>query len=388
MPRGKTQKSLDLIDACFTILEEIQPATVRAVCYQLFIRSLIDSMEVRHTKRVSKQLVDAREAGQIPWEWIVDETRDAERQHTGWENPEDFMQTVMWSYKRDRWAMQPLAIEVWSEKGTVRGTLQPVLREFGVTFRVMHGYGSATTLHEVAQDTRDNPKPLHVFYIGDWDPSGLHMSEVDLPTRLERYGGALTLERLALTEEDTRSDTLPSFAAATKTTDTRYQWFVRDYGRQCWEVDALSPPILRARVEAAIRDLLDPDAWSRAETTERAEKASMQTFFRTWKSIRGLSRHRRLAFSPFSLKGDPMAPWYAAPDPHAPDALLRLGCNAYRLSSTPEPHAIWDDRGLVWMVPCPMPTAGRGYNGGRYCAFHLPLVNKPDNRQLRGWFQP
>ena len=44
--------------------------------------------------------------------------------------------------------MQPLAIEVWSEKGTVRGTLQPVLREFGVTFRVMHGYSSATTLHE------------------------------------------------------------------------------------------------------------------------------------------------------------------------------------------------------------------------------------------------
>jgi hypothetical protein len=254
MPHGKTAKSLALIDACYTILEEIQPATVRAVCYQLFIRKLIDSMEVRHTKRVSKQLVDAREAGLIPWEWIVDETRDAERQFTGWENPEAFMQMMMWSYKRDRWALQPVAIEVWSEKGTVRGTLQPVLREFGVTFRVMHGYGSATTLHEVAADTQRHPKPLHVFYIGDWDPSGLHMSEVDLPARLERYGGVLTLTRLALTEEDIDTGGLPGFAADTKTTDARYQWFLRNSGLQCWEVDALSPPILRARAEAAIRD--------------------------------------------------------------------------------------------------------------------------------------
>ena len=64
MPRGKTQRSVDLIAACYDILQEIHPATVRAVCYQLFIRGQrIPSMEVRHTKRVSAQLVDAREAG-------------------------------------------------------------------------------------------------------------------------------------------------------------------------------------------------------------------------------------------------------------------------------------------------------------------------------------
>ena len=44
MPRGKTQRSLDLIDACYAILQEIHPATVRAVCYQLFIRRLLPSM--------------------------------------------------------------------------------------------------------------------------------------------------------------------------------------------------------------------------------------------------------------------------------------------------------------------------------------------------------
>jgi len=56
MPRGKTQRSLTLIDACRAILQEMQPATVRAVCYQLFIRKLIPSMAKTCTNRVSTQL--------------------------------------------------------------------------------------------------------------------------------------------------------------------------------------------------------------------------------------------------------------------------------------------------------------------------------------------
>ena len=41
MARGKSSQSLELIDAAYEILEEIQPASVRAVCYKLFNRGLI-----------------------------------------------------------------------------------------------------------------------------------------------------------------------------------------------------------------------------------------------------------------------------------------------------------------------------------------------------------
>jgi hypothetical protein len=37
MGRGKARRSLELIEASIEILEAIQPATVRAVCYRLFI---------------------------------------------------------------------------------------------------------------------------------------------------------------------------------------------------------------------------------------------------------------------------------------------------------------------------------------------------------------
>jgi hypothetical protein len=43
--RGMAQNSLDLIEAARVILEEIQPATVRAACYRLFTQNLIDRGE-------------------------------------------------------------------------------------------------------------------------------------------------------------------------------------------------------------------------------------------------------------------------------------------------------------------------------------------------------
>ena len=92
------QKSIDLIDAAIRILEEIQPATVRAVCYRLFVEKLIDSMEKANTNKVSRLLVQAREEGGLPWEWIVDETREAECVNT-WANPQEIIDATVEGYR-------------------------------------------------------------------------------------------------------------------------------------------------------------------------------------------------------------------------------------------------------------------------------------------------
>lgn len=280
--RGKSPRSLALIEAASTILAEIQPATVRAVCYRLFTRGVIASMSKNETNRVSTQLTWAREQGVMPWESIVDETRAPERVNA-FADPKDYVETVKRAYRRDRWTDQPEWIEVWSEKGTVRGTLRPVLDGYGVTFRVMHGYASATAVMQAAQDSLrgEGQKVLTAFYVGDHDPSGLHMSEVDLPRRLEDYGGDVDLIRLALTREDTVSG-LPFFATETKRRDARYRWYVDRYGGRCWELDALSPNLLRNRVEQALVARLDRVAWERAAVTERAEVESLATILDAW----------------------------------------------------------------------------------------------------------
>src|SRR4029077_15673411 len=142
-------------------------------------------------------LREAREDGTIPWDWIVDETRRLERVST-WANPAEYARCVAQSYRRDFWDQQPVRVEMWSEKGTVRGVLQPVLDEYGVGFRVMHGFASATAVYDVAQD--NDGRPLIPLYVGDYDCSGMFMSEEDLPTRLKKYdGNHVELRRIALT---------------------------------------------------------------------------------------------------------------------------------------------------------------------------------------------
>jgi hypothetical protein len=140
--RGRAQKSLDLIDAMYKIAEDGQPITGRGVGYKLFSLNLIPSMEKNPMQTVYRLLKEAREEGKIDWDWIVDETRELEQVAT-WDNPAQYVQAVARSYRRDFWQQQPERVEVWSEKGTIRGVLQPVLDEYGVGFRVMHGFGDA-----------------------------------------------------------------------------------------------------------------------------------------------------------------------------------------------------------------------------------------------------
>lgn len=266
-------------------LAENNPASIRAVCYQLFVAGHLKSMAKNETNKVSTLLRKAREEGLIPWGHVVDETREAERAGT-WTNPEEIILAATRQYRRNAWQDQPHWVEVWSEKGTIRGTLAPVLRKYGVTFRVMHGYGSATALNSIAAETVDADKPLTVLYIGDFDPSGMHMSEIDIPQRLARYGGEATFKRIALTADDVAPGTdLPHFDAETKKGDGRHDWFVSRYGRKCWELDAMPPADLRARVENEIVDLLDLDAWHRSAEVEQAEVESMQSFFADWEGI-------------------------------------------------------------------------------------------------------
>ena len=278
--RGKAQKSLDLIYASKSILEEIQPATIRAVGYRLFIAGLIPDMGKNSMGKVSKQLVWARENDVIPWHWIVDEGRELER-ITQWNDTDERIDYTVNHYRRDYWQEQPQRLEVWSEKGTVRGTVKPILDAYGVGFRVVHGYNGASVMHETAIDSLYG-NPLTILYIGDYDPSGMHMSVIDIPQRIDRYKGIATVQRIALLDADTAG--LPSFPASDKIKDPRYPWFVQNYGDKCWELDAYPPPLLRQRLEQEIVLRLDMDAWEHSIKIERAEIASMRHYGDAWKA--------------------------------------------------------------------------------------------------------
>jgi hypothetical protein len=122
---------------------------------------------------------------------------------------------------------------------------------------------------------------LIALYVGDFDPSGMWMSERDLPERLSKYGGEhVELRRIALMREQTAG--LLSFPATDKKNDKRFDWFVRNFGRECWELDALDPNVLRDIVQAEIEAEIEPEAWARCVTVNEAEQESLKTVLEKW----------------------------------------------------------------------------------------------------------
>jgi hypothetical protein len=268
--RGRAQATLDLIEACLKILEQCQPFTVRGVCYRLFVVALIASMEKPDTNKISRILTRAREDGLIPWEWIVDDSRviGGER---GFRDLAQYGLAVERSYRRNFWEREKHRIILISEKGTVAGILRPVLEETGVSFFSVRGFNSATKVHDLAEQISSDARHYILLYVGDWDPSGMFMSEVDFPGRLREYGARnFTFQRIALTAPDLEE--LPSFPAVNKIKDKRYRWFVEHYGADCWELDAMDPNVLRNRVLSFIEPYRDKVSWERHLVIEAAER--------------------------------------------------------------------------------------------------------------------
>jgi len=100
----------------------------------------------------------------------------------------------------------------------------------------------------------------------------MHMSEVDLPDRLQRYGAlGFHFERIALTNIDCLD--LPSFSA--KEADPRHDWYVGNYGDEAWELDAMDPNDLRERVREEIGFYVDAGAWEQHKRVEAAERETV-----------------------------------------------------------------------------------------------------------------
>jgi hypothetical protein len=78
------------------IAEEAKPITGRGIGYKLFAAGLIKDMS--EMPKVYRALKVAREDSEIPWDWIIDETRELELIST-WNDPTHCAHSFF--YRRD-----------------------------------------------------------------------------------------------------------------------------------------------------------------------------------------------------------------------------------------------------------------------------------------------
>jgi hypothetical protein len=265
-------KTRRLIAAAQEALAAESPMTLRQLFYRLVSSEVLENSRADYV-RLSRVMTQAREDSEMDFDHIVDRSRP-EYEPNVWDDLSGYLTAVSRSFRRDLWRDQPCHVEIWVEKDAIIGAIDGLaVGELGVTVRVGKGFQSATRVHEIAELFASITKPIHVFYLGDHDPSG-RCIEDELYERVRRYGsGDFEMERLAIHESDIRIFNLPPLRV--KPTDSRAKRFKREYGSKCVELDALPPNELRRRIKEAVDDLIDWEAWNRAMNVEAAEKESL-----------------------------------------------------------------------------------------------------------------
>jgi hypothetical protein len=229
----------------FAIVEAMQPMTVRETFYQAMVRGIVEKFEESYDK-VDSDLCKMRRSGEIPYEWIVDNTRRAIKP-LSFESVSAALEFAAETYLKDMWRDEGCRVHIWIEKDALTATVRPVTEEYDVALWPARGYSSITFLHEAAEEIRGLDVPVYVYHFGDFDPSGENAAECIERDLRDMSGAEVHFERVALTEEQVRRWRLPT--RPTKLSDTRAKRFDSDVSV---ELEAVPPNVLRDLVREVI----------------------------------------------------------------------------------------------------------------------------------------
>jgi len=255
-------------------------------------------------------MTDARLCGMVDWDMIEDRGRECvENGH--WDSPASIVRACSEQFRFDTWADQPWYVEVMVEKEAMEGIIGPVCRQLDIPFTANKGYSSCSAMREAGQrimNALDNGRDICIIYLGDHDPSGVDMSR-DVEDRLKlfsRYvqwvditdegdgmerlrkgdfrlmesddyaGLEFRINRVALNMSQVRQYNPPPNPA--KITDSRARTYIRNFGNNSWELDALEPAVLTGLVRDAVEEVRNDDLYAQAlerQATARARIAEV-----------------------------------------------------------------------------------------------------------------
>ena len=275
--KRRTKVEMTAIKAAISdILAADNPQTVRQVFYALTVRGVIAKAEIEYQRTVIRLLSEMREAGEIPFGWIADNTR--------WQRkPARFVGLEVLPAINSQVlpprlvASMPVYVEVWCEKDALSGVLMEETKVYDVPLMVARGYSSLSFLHSAAKAIEATDKPAHVFHFGDLDPSGVDAAR-DIEAKLRRYapGAEIHFERPAVTREQVEQWSLPT--RPTKQTDTRAKKFV---GTSV-ELDAIPAHQLRQLVRECIERHVDQQQLNLLRAAEESERELLKKWAATY----------------------------------------------------------------------------------------------------------
>ena len=249
------QKALDIIGSYDIRL------TVRQIYYRLVAAGQIKNTRSSYNV-LDKVLTNARMHGAIPFEAFEDRSRKfLSGDLNDMKSPEDFFEDALYGlkhleedYEIPLWLGQPKYVEVWIEKDALASLFLQICDKYNVRLFPSRGYPSVTLLYEAARHLRTITRPITILYFGDFDMRGVDIERY-LTDRLQQFGVATNVKRLALTRQQVEEHRLPPQPAKKK--DTMARPWIEKQGDVAWELDALDPNALLTLVKDAILEYLD-----------------------------------------------------------------------------------------------------------------------------------
>jgi hypothetical protein len=255
----------------YNICWEHQPLTVRQLFYRTVVAGLIPKTQDQYKNTICRLTGIMREDGWLPWAWILDETRWM-RKPRSYGSLAEALTEMQEDYRHDFWRHQDIYVEVWCESGSAAGMIYPITAKWDVPLMPAHGFSSKSFCWNTAKTIEHHDKPTHIFYVGDYDPSCVHIDR-DIEAKLRRYapGADITFQRIAVLPEQVDAWNLPS--APPKKSDSRS----KSFDGQAVEVEAIEPGVLRQLIEDALVSIIDKGALERISLVEKAELDTLST---------------------------------------------------------------------------------------------------------------
>jgi len=274
--------ALEIIERCNEILNEFAAQgidlSLRGLYYRLVARGYIPNTDQSY-KRIGNIVSDARLAGLIDWDRIIDRVRETVTP-SHWDSPAEIVRVAARQFAIDKWENQPTRVEVIAEKDAVSSILEPVCRELDIPYTANRGYASSSLMYQRGKALgkilrgsleRGGGQHVLVLYFGDHDPSGLDMDR-DVEDRLRQFAKTsqctheLEVVRLALTWPQIEEYEPPPNPA--KLSDSRAASYITRHGDESWELDALDPLVLTDLVRTHVLEVRDEELWNEAVSRE------------------------------------------------------------------------------------------------------------------------
>jgi hypothetical protein len=261
------------------VLKADHPMTVRQVFYQLVVRGVVDKTEEQYQGTVIRLLTDMRVGGQIPFNWIVDDSRRRIVNRT-FNSIVDAARHTAQFYRRSALHECPDYIEIWSEKEALAGVIADAASDYDVPVLVSKGMPSITQLWGSASHiyrAGEAKKQSYIYQFGDHDPSGVLIPQT-IERRLDQFCQMLDcpapiIERVALTEAHIAEFNLPT--RPTKREGNRH---ANKFEGDSVELDALPASELRSMVREVIERHISRHQLAILRVSEESDRG----FLRAW----------------------------------------------------------------------------------------------------------